>query len=98
MRAGDLAPDHPDVGAPDLTLSPVDESDLLAQVEAVPVLASDPDTQSITRIHSLCGLSVVNTVDLDQTVVTMSETCNFPNSRCSDRYLVLGLTARLERW
>jgi hypothetical protein len=33
VRAGDLAPDHPDVGAADLTLGPVDESDLLAQVE-----------------------------------------------------------------
>lgn len=33
VRAGDLAPDHPDVGATDLTLGPVDESDLLAQVE-----------------------------------------------------------------
>lgn len=33
MRPGDLAPDHPDVGAADLTLGPVDESDLLAQVE-----------------------------------------------------------------
>jgi hypothetical protein len=29
----DLAPDHPDVGAADLTLSAVDESDLLAKVE-----------------------------------------------------------------
>lgn len=35
VRAGDLAPDHPDVGTPNLTLSPVDESNLLAQVEAV---------------------------------------------------------------
>jgi len=34
VRAGDLAPDHPDVGAADLTLGPVNESDLLAQVEA----------------------------------------------------------------
>lgn len=33
MRAGDLAPDDPDVRATDLTLSPVDESDLLAEVE-----------------------------------------------------------------
>ena len=34
MRAGDLAPDHTNVGAADLTLGPVNESDLLAQVEA----------------------------------------------------------------
>ena len=42
VRAGDLAPDHPDVGAPNLALGPVDESDLLAQVEAIAVLAFDP--------------------------------------------------------
>lgn len=30
---GDLAPDHTDVGAADLTLGTVDESDLLAKVE-----------------------------------------------------------------
>lgn len=35
MGTGNLAPDDPDVGAPDLTLGPVDESNLLAQVEAV---------------------------------------------------------------
>lgn len=33
VRPGDLAPDHPNVGTPDLTLGPVNESDLLAQVE-----------------------------------------------------------------
>lgn len=35
VGTGNLAPDDPDVGAPDLTLGPVDESNLLAQVEAV---------------------------------------------------------------
>lgn len=30
---GDLAPDDTDLGAPDLLLAPVDESDLLAEVE-----------------------------------------------------------------
>ena len=34
VGAGDLAPDHPDVRAADLTLGPVNESDLLAKVEA----------------------------------------------------------------
>lgn len=34
VRPGDLAPDHANVGAPDLTLGPVDKGDLLAQVEA----------------------------------------------------------------
>jgi hypothetical protein len=34
MRAGDLAPDHADLGAADLLLAPVDIGDLLAKVEA----------------------------------------------------------------
>lgn len=34
MGPGDLAPDHPDLGAADLLLSPVDIGDLLAKVEA----------------------------------------------------------------
>lgn len=51
MRTGDLAPDHPDVGAADLALGPVDKSDLLALVE-------------------VGGLGVVNTLDLDQTVLS----------------------------
>jgi hypothetical protein len=33
VRAGDLAPDDPDVGTTDLALGPVDESDLLSEVE-----------------------------------------------------------------
>jgi hypothetical protein len=55
VRAGDLAPDDPDVGTTDLTLGPVDESDLLSEVE-------------------VGGLSVVNTVDLDQTCVRVDST------------------------
>ena len=56
MRAGDLAPDHPDVGAADLTLGPVDESDLLAQVEGsglgvINALNLD-QTVSLIRFHS----------------------------------------------
>lgn len=47
---GNLAPNDPDVGTPNLTLRPVNESNLLAEVE-------------------VCGLSAVNTVDLDQTGV-----------------------------
>lgn len=35
MRAGDLAPDHADLGTADLLLAAVDVGDLLAQVEAV---------------------------------------------------------------
>lgn len=33
VRTSNLAPDHPDVGTPNLALGPVDESDLLAEVE-----------------------------------------------------------------
>lgn len=47
MRTGDLAPDDADLGAADLLLATVDESDLLAEVE-------------------VGGVSVVNTLDLDQ--------------------------------
>lgn len=35
VRSGDLAPDHTDLGSADLLLASVDESDLLAKVEAV---------------------------------------------------------------
>jgi hypothetical protein len=35
VRAGDLAPDHADLGAADLLLAPVDIGDLLAEVEAI---------------------------------------------------------------
>lgn len=34
VRAGDLAPDHADLGAADLLGATVDEGDLLAEVEA----------------------------------------------------------------
>lgn len=56
MRAGDLAPDHPDVGAPNLALGPVDESDLLAEVEGsglgvINALNLD-QTISLIRFHS----------------------------------------------
>lgn len=39
VRPSNLAPDHPDVGTPNLTLCPVDKSNLLAQVEAIHRLA-----------------------------------------------------------
>lgn len=35
MRAGDLAPDDADLGAADLLRAAVDESDALAEVEAM---------------------------------------------------------------
>lgn len=68
VRPSNLAPDHPDVGTPDLTLCPVDKSNLLAQVEAIHRLAICPLRKSPPR-YSLGGVSVVNTVDLDQTCV-----------------------------
>lgn len=68
VRPSNLAPDHPDVGAPNLTLCPVDESNLLAQVEAIHRLAICSLRKSPPR-YSLGGISVVNTVDLDQTCV-----------------------------
>ena len=34
VRAGNLAPDHADLGSADLLLAPVDIGDLLAKVEA----------------------------------------------------------------
>lgn len=35
VRSGDLAPDHTDLGTPDLLLASVDKGDLLAEVEAI---------------------------------------------------------------
>jgi hypothetical protein len=35
VRAGDLAPDYADLGTADLLLAPVDESNLLSEVEAI---------------------------------------------------------------
>lgn len=34
MRSGNLAPDHSDLGTPDLLLAPVDVGNLLAKIEA----------------------------------------------------------------
>ena len=59
MRAGDLAPDHPDVGTPNLTLRPVDESDLLAQVEAV---------ETVLVTSSISNMSI-------QTLLTLRPRC-----------------------
>jgi len=105
---GDLAPDNPDVGTPNLTLGPVDESNLLAEVEAVEkkkrhvLAARSPSKYRIPYhpgFHSLGGLGVVNTVDLDQTVfIVRSFVSRSSKAGRAYRYLVLGLTARLERW
>lgn len=60
MRPGDLTPDHPDVGAADLTLGPVNESDLLAEVEVgglgvVNTLDLDQAVWDIRLYSSICA-------------------------------------------
>lgn len=43
---GNLAPDDTDLGAPDLLLAPVDESDLLAKVEAGQMVSIQADSRT----------------------------------------------------
>lgn len=65
VRAGDLAPDHANLGSTDLLLGLVDERNLLAKVEAVSLSAPDvPPASSLGDI--LGGVGVVNTLDLNQ--------------------------------
>lgn len=69
MRAGDLAPDHSDLGTADLLLSLVDVGDLLAEIEAV--WLSEPGTHTQTSPKSCSddvrgSVGVVDTLDLDQ--------------------------------
>ncbi len=45
VRAGDLAPDHTDLGPANLLLSPVDVRDLLAKVEAYSRVSRCPEAQ-----------------------------------------------------
>lgn len=66
MWPSDLAPDYPDVRAANLTLRPVNESNLLAQVEAATVLADPFRIQTDVWRYSLRRVSVVDTLDLDQ--------------------------------
>lgn len=67
VRAGDLAPDHANVGAADLTLGAVDESDLLAKVEVgglgvINTLDLDQAvfqiSDSIHRVFTFCAQGV----------------------------------------
>lgn len=72
MRPGDLAPDHPNVGATDLTLGPVNESDLLAQVEGSGLLVvntldldqavSISDSIPISNVCARCSYLVLGLV------------------------------------
>ena len=52
----DLAPDYPDVRAANLTLRPVNESNLLAQVEAAIVLVGRPKSQSMSSATYFAAL------------------------------------------
>lgn len=72
MWSGHLAPDDTDLGALHFLLSAVDESDLLAEVEAV-VICLSPSSQLFLQcncgIDSLGGGDIINTLDLDQACV-----------------------------
>ena len=66
VRPGDLAPDDTDLGAANLLGCAVDESDLLAEVEAVhSPSAAFSCTRSVIQ-PSPGGLGVLNTLNLDQ--------------------------------
>lgn len=66
VRAGDLAPDHADLGAANLLLSLVDERDLLAEVEAVD-RSSESGPYYQHKLGNLLGsVGAVDTLDLDQ--------------------------------
>lgn len=65
MRAGDLAPDHSNLGSANFLLSLVDVRNLLAEVEAVQ--SSDTAVQDDIVGGDLLGsIGVINTLDLDQ--------------------------------
>lgn len=65
MRAGDLAPDHSDLGAANALRSLVDERNLLAEVEAVQ--SSDTAVVRGRAGGDLLGsLGVIDTLDLDE--------------------------------
>ena len=66
MGTGNLAPDHPDLGAADLLLALVDVGNLLAEVEATFVLARSVLAAFLRSRNVLGSLSVVDTLDLDQ--------------------------------
>jgi hypothetical protein len=67
MGPGDLSPDHPDLGAADLLLSPVDIGDLLAKVEAR-ITVSDGLSSVVesSGLNVLGGGGVIDALDLDQ--------------------------------
>lgn len=66
MWSGDLAPDHADLGAADLLLAPVDESNLLAEIEAIMTVSIQTDWEHSSHVDILGGVGVINTLNLDQ--------------------------------
>lgn len=58
VRAGDLAPDHANLGSTDLLLGLVDVRNLLAEVEAVSLSADDaPSLGEALRTYLAAGVS-----------------------------------------
>ena len=67
MGTGNLAPDHPDLGAADLLLALVDVGNLLAEVEATANVSSIGIRGRFLPSRDVLGsLSVIDTLDLDQ--------------------------------
>lgn len=64
--SSDLAPDHADLGAADLLLAPVDESNLLAEIEAIMNVSIQTDWEYSSHVDVLGGVGVINTLNLDQ--------------------------------
>jgi hypothetical protein len=64
MWSRNLAPDHPDLGSPNLLLAPVDVRNLLAEVEAAATLASRRSGDAL--VNSLGGVGVLDALNLDQ--------------------------------
>jgi hypothetical protein len=64
--SGDLAPDHADLGTADLLLAPVDESNLLAEIEAIMNVSIQTDWEHSSHVDVLGGVGVINTLNLDQ--------------------------------
>jgi hypothetical protein len=75
VRTGNLAPDHPDVGAADLTLGTVNESDLLANVEAGGLRSSTPSIftrEGSGNLEKITFSKLISTL-LDEGSVRLSE-------------------------
>lgn len=73
VRTSNLAPDHPDVGTPNLALGPVDESDLLAEVEvgSLGVVNTVDLDQTGVGVDLALGALVAQVTSLDVESVTV---------------------------